>query len=496
MYRSVTLEPIRLIAAFAVAGALAGCAVGPEFRRPEPPASSSNLSETQPLQSVASQGPGGNPQRLDAEMAIPAQWWSLFRSPVLDRLVRSALEQSPTLAQARARLARAREAVNAETGATRYPAVDANLSAKRQKVDPAAFGVNVPVKPAPFTLYNASVSVSYALDLFGGNRRALEGLAAKVDYQRFELEAARQTLAANVVGAAIREAALQAQIATLQELLAAQSRQLDIMGERFRLGAIAAVDLRNQSLLLEQTRASLPPLEKQLVQVSNQLAVYLGREPAQGKVDSLELSTLHLPEELPLSLPSALARQRPDIRAAEALWHAASAEVGVATANMYPQIILSGSVGSQRTSLGDLWSGVNVWNIGGNLMQPVFRGGELQARKRAALAAYDEAGAAYRQTVLQGLQQVADTLYALDADARALKARADAAHHARLVYETVQQQYQLGGVSHLVLLDAQRQQLQAEFQRIQSQADRYADTAALLHALGGGWWNGASEGGI
>lgn len=491
MYRSARKEPLRTIAVLAVAGALAGCAVGPEFRRPEPPAASSYLSDAQPVRTVAAQGPGGASQRFNSELAIPAQWWTLFRSPPLDRLVRGALAQSPTLAQARARLTRAQEAVNAQTGATRYPAIDATLSANRQKVNPTAFGVNPGVTPAPFTLYNASVSVSYALDLFGGNSRALEGLAAKVDYQRFELEAARQTLAANVVSAAIRQAALHARISKSRELLAAQSRQLSIIKERHRLGGVAELELRNQSLLLEQTRASLPPLEKQLVQVNHQLAVYLGREPSEA-IDAIELDSLHLPEELPLSLPSALARQRPDIRAAEALWYEASANIGVATANLYPRITLSGNVGSQRTSLGDLWSGVNVWSIGGNLLQPVFRGGELQARKRSALAAYDEAAAGYRQTVLQGLQEVADVLGALDADAKTLKAQADAAEQARVAHRIVQRQYQLGGVSHLALLDTQRQLLQAEIARLQGQADRYADSAALLHALGGGWWSAAS----
>ena len=486
-------EPFRTIAALAVAGALAGCSVGPDFRRPEPPASSSYLSETPPVKSVAAQGPGGNPQHLNPGMTVPAQWWTLFRSEPLDRLVRSALMQSPTLAQAQARLIQAQETLNARTGATRYPTVDAKLSATRQELNTAALGVaNIP-SPGPFTLYNASLSVSYALDLFGGNRRALEGLAAKVDFQQYQLEAARQTLAANVVSAAIRQASLQAQIDKLRDMLAAQGQQLAIVEERYKLGGVAALDLHNQSLLLEQTRASLPPLEKQMAQVNNQLAVYLGREPAEAKVDRFELDSLHLPQELPLSLPSALARQRPDIRAAEALWHEASADVGVASANLYPQITLSGSLGSQRTSLGDLFNSANVWSIAGNLMQPVFRGGELQARKRSAVAAYDEAAAAYRQTVLQGLQEVADTLYALDADARTLKARTDAVEHARVAYEITQQQYRLGGISHLAQLDAQRQLLQAEFNRVQSQADRYADSAALLHALGGGWWNSGPD---
>jgi len=231
----------------------------------------------------------------------------------------------------------------------------------------------------------------------------------------------------------------------------------------------------------------LPPLGRQLAQVTHQLAVYVGREPAESAIDEFDLDALHLPEEVPLSLPSSLARKRPDIRAAEALWHQACANVGVATADLFPKITVSGSLGSQRTDSGELLNGVNVWSIAGNLMQPVFRGGELRARKRSAVAAYDEAAAVYRQTVLQGLQEVADTLSALDMDARTLQARADAAGHARVGYGIARQQYLLGGISHLALLDAQRQLLQSEFDRVQAQADRYADTAALLHALGGGW---------
>ena len=331
------------------------------------------------------------------------------------------------------------------------------------------------------------MSASYTLDLFGGNRRALEGLKAKVDYQDFELEAAKQTLAANVVNAAIQQASLRARIAIAQGLMDAQGQQLAITEERHKAGGVSLLDVQNQSILLDQTTATLPPLKKQLAQVNHQLAIYLGMEPAEAKIDGFDLNDLHLPEELPLSLPSSLARQRPDIRAAEALWHQASANVGVAAANLFPQITLNGSFGSQRVDSGELLSGINIWSVAGKIMQPIFHGGELRARERLAVAAYDEAAAAYKQIVLKGLQEVADTLYAIDADARTLKARTDTTNHARSGYEIAQRQYQLGGISHLALLDAQRQLLQTEMDRTQAQADRYADTATLLYALGGGW---------
>jgi NodT family efflux transporter outer membrane factor (OMF) lipoprotein len=477
----------RVFASVVLVGMLAGCAAGPDFRRPEPRAASTYLPGAQPSGTVAATGPGGAKQRFYTGSDIPSEWWSLFRSESLDRRIRTALEENPTLAQARARLVRAREDLNARAGATRYPAVDAGISAARRKVNPASLGVlNVP-EPGPFTLYNASISVSYALDLFGGNRRALEGLGAKVDYRKFELEAARRTLAANVVSASIRQASLRARIGIVRDLLEAQGRQFAITEDRYKAGGVSALDVRNQNVLLDQTRALLPPLERELARATHQLAVYMGREPADAPIDAFDLDALHLPEEVPLLLPSSLARKRPDIRAAEALWHQASANVGVATADLFPKITLSGSLGSQRTDSGDLLNGVNVWSIAGNLMQPVFRGGELRARRRSAVAAYDEAAAAYRQTVLQGLQEVADALSALDMDARTLQARADAAEHSRAGYEIARKQYLLGGISLLALLDSQRHLKQSEFDRVQAQADRFADTAALLHALGGGW---------
>ena len=477
----------RVLVAAVLVGLLAGCAVGPDFRRPEPPAASTYLPGAQPSETVAATGPGGAKQRFEPGTEIPSEWWSLFRSEDLDRRIRIALEENPTLAQVRARLVQAREDLNARAGATQFPAVDAGMSATRQKLNPAALGVPNVKEVGPFTLYNASISVSYALDLFGGNRRALEGLGAKVDYRKFELEAARRTLAANVVNAALRQASLRARIGIVRDLLEAQGRQIAITEDRYKAGGVSALDVRNQNMLLDQTRALLPPLEGQLAQVTHQLAVYEGREPSEAAIDAFDLDALHLPEEVPLSLPSSLARKRPDIRAAEALWHQASANVGVATADLFPKITVRGSLGSQRTDAGELLNGVNVWSIAGNLMQPVFRGGELRARKRSAVAAYDEAAAMYRQVVLQGLQEVADALSALDSDARTLQARAAAAEHARAGYGIARQQYLLGGISHLALLDAQRQLLQSEFDRVQAQADRYADTAALLHALGGGW---------
>ncbi|MFM0279133.1 efflux transporter outer membrane subunit [Paraburkholderia sediminicola] len=467
--------------------ALCGCAVGPDFQPPAAPDTQTYTHEAQPAVTVAASGVAGSSQTfVAAEHATPT-WWKQFQSDALNRIVELALQQSPTLTQARTKLIEARENYNAQFGATAFPAVDATVSGVRQRVDIAAFGIpNVP-NQGPFTLYNASVSVSYALDIFGGNRRALEALMAQVDYQSFEFEAARLSLAGNVVSTVVRRASLKQQIALTQRLADTQAQQLKITEGRFAAGGVSQLDVRSQRTLLAQTRASLPPLATQLAQADHQLAILLGMPPSKADFADLTLESLHLPDTLPLTLPSTLARERPDIRASETLLHQASANVGVATANLYPQFSISAGIGSERTNIQDVVSGLNIWNFGLNLTQPIFRGGELRAKKRSAQAAYDAALADYQQTVLQALQQVADTLTALQNDAHELQARDDAAQQAQASLDIAQAQYAAGGVSQFGLLDTQRQVLQTALDRTRAQADRFADTAALFQSLGGGW---------
>jgi NodT family efflux transporter outer membrane factor (OMF) lipoprotein len=341
-----------------------------------------------------------------------------------------------------------------------------------------------------FNLYNASVNVSYTLDIFGGERRQLEGLLAQVDYQWFQLEAAYLALTANIVTAAVREASLRFQIQATREIIAALETQLDVVERRFELGAVSRSDVLAQRTTLAQFRATLPPLEKQLAQVRNQLSVYVGRFPSEAQLPEFALDHLELPRELPVSLPSALVRQRPDIRASEALFHQASAQIGVATANLYPQITLTGAFGSETTRFHDLFgSGTAVWSLAASLLQPIFHGGELTAKRRAAIAAYDQAAALYRESVLEAFQNVADALRALEVDARTLQAQADAAAVAHEALDLTSRQFQLGAVSYLSLLNAQQQDIQARITLVQAQAARYSDTAALFQALGGGWWN-------
>jgi len=485
------LSDLRVFVLAAIAGAvLAGCAVGPDFHTPEAPAATAYTASAMPPETAASPGPGGTAQRLVPEQEIPAQWWTLFHSTALDQLVRQALADNPTLTAAQATLRQSQESLRALVGSALFPSVDANASISRQKISGAAFG-QPESQFSPFTLYNASVSVSYALDLFGGARRELEALQSQVDFQRFQLEGAYLTLTSNVVTTAVKEASLRAQIRATLEIVAALEKQLDLVERQFQLGGVARSDVLTQRVQLAQTRATLPPLEKELALTRHQLAVLAGRLPGEAAaLPEFDLDGLELPQQLPVSLPSSLVRQRPDVRASESLLHAASAQVGVATANLYPRLTLSGSYGSEAVKPGSLFSGgTEVWSLGAGLLQPLFHGGELSAKRRAAVAAYDQAAAQYRATVLLAFQNVADVLRALEADARALQAQADAEAAAHDTLDLTQKQFQLGAVSYLLLLNAERQYQQSRISLVQAQAVRFADTAALFQALGGGWWN-------
>ena len=466
---------------------LAGCMVGPDFQRPDAPPATRYTEQPLPQETVSAPATGGAAQRFVAGGNLPEQWWSLYRSEPLDRLIRDALADSPTLAAARATLRQAQENLTAQTGALLYPGVDASASATRQKISNASFGQSgtTPI----FNLYNASVNVSYMLDVFGGNRRQLESLAALVDYQNYQLEGAHLALTANIVTAAIREAALRAQIESTREILAAEQDQVRRVERQYELGGVGRLELVAQRAQAAQTEATLPPLESALAQTRHLLAVLTGRLPSEVTVPEFTLETLHLPEEVPVSLPSELVRQRPDIRASEALLHQASAQIGVATANLYPQITLTGSFGAQSNQLHNLFAGPSLWSIGAGLLQPLFHGGQLEAERRAAIAAYEAAQAQYQETVLQGFRNVADALRALEEDARTVKAQSEAEALARDRLELTRKQYQLGGTSYLALLDAQRQYNLAHFGLVLTQGTRYADTAALFQALGGGWWN-------
>jgi NodT family efflux transporter outer membrane factor (OMF) lipoprotein len=483
------------IAVTAAVTALAGCAVGPDFRTPAAPVTTTYSATPFPAETVATSGVGGEAQRFVSGQDIPAQWWVLFHSQALDQVIRQALRESPTIEAAAARLRQAEENLRARKGTAYYPSFDGKVSVNRSEISGASFGESG--SSFAFTLYDASVGVSYVLDLFGGSRRELESLGAQVGYERFQMEGAHLVLAANIVTTAVKEASLRASIVTTQALLTLQEEQLGLVDEQVRLGAASIADLLAQRAQLAQLRATLPPLEKELEQTRNQLAVLAGRFPGDGGLPVFTLDELGLPQELPVSIPSALVRQRPDIRAAEALLHAASADVGVATANLYPRITLTGNLGTEASKVEQLFSpGTAVWGLGAGLLQPIFHGGELTAKRRAAIAAFDTAAAQYRETVLQAFQNVADVLHALDKDAATLRAQVEAEDAARENLEVAQVQFQLGAVSFLTLLTAERQYEEARLAVAPARAARFADTAALFQALGGGWWNQAAGEGV
>jgi NodT family efflux transporter outer membrane factor (OMF) lipoprotein len=462
---------------------LAGCTVGPDFRRPEPPAVQDYTATALPSQTASTPSALGGAQRFVAQAPIDDAWWRQFGSPKLNALIERALQSSPSLAAAQATLHQAEQTYAAQAGSTLLPQANGQLGVQRQRMTPAVQGQTGPERT--FTLYNASVGVSYNLDLFGGNRRALEALAAQTDFQRFQLEGARLALAANVVTAAIAEAQLAAQIAATEEILAAQTEQLELTRRRLELGNATELDVVSLQTQVEQTRAGIVPLRNRLEQTNHLLAILIGEPPAAATIPSLTLADFKLPTDLPVQVPSELARRRPDIRASEALLHVASAQYGVAVSRLYPQLTLTGNVGSEALTSTALF-GPNslVWGLAGQLAQPLFNAG-LRPAARAAEAGFDAAAANYRQTVLQALRNVADVLRALDNDALALQAEAAADASAQRSLDLVKQQYRLGVATYLQLLIAQQQAQQTRIGLIAAQAQRLADTAALYVAMGG-----------
>ncbi len=474
-------------------GALAGCAVGPDFHRPEAPKTSGYTPE--PLANPAGGGevPGGGPQRFVQGMDIPAQWWHLFGSEPLNSLVERSLKANPNVQAAQAALRVAQETYLAQRGAL-LPSAEASFSPTRQRVadalsSPLNSGANV------FSLHTAQLSIAYAPDVFGGIRRQIESAQALAESQRFQLEAARLSLSSNVVAAAVQEAALRAQVEATEAIVKIESEQVGLMQKQLELGAIAESNVVAQRTVVAQTRATLAPLRKQLAQQRDLLTALAGELPANEISEKFELASLKLPGELPVSLPSKLVEQRPDVRAAEAQLHSAEAQVGVATANLLPQFTINANIGSVATTLGSLFTGGSgFWSLAGNVTQPIFEGGALIHRKRAAEAAYDQAAAQYRATVIGAFQNVADSLRALQQDGEALQAALEAKTLAEDSLGIARKQVEIGDISYLALLTSEQAYQQAVITLVQAQANRYADTAALFQALGGGWWNAqASE---
>jgi NodT family efflux transporter outer membrane factor (OMF) lipoprotein len=478
----------KIIFAAAPLALAAACAVGPDFSRPAAPVGG-YAREPLAAETVSTNVAGGEAQRFVQGLDIPGQWWTLFRSKPLDELIEQALKANPDLQAAQAALRVAREDVLAQQGAY-YPSIAANFSPSRQKEATGSVASTAISGAAIFNLYTAQVSVSYVPDVFGLNRRTVESLEAQAEAQRFQLEATYLTLTSNVVAAAVQEASLRGQIAATQEIIDIEIQLLDLLRRQNALGQIAEADVVAQQATLAQAQATLPPLQKQLALERDLLTALLGRLPSEEPGERFELASLHLPQDLPVSLPAQLVEQRPDVRAAEAAWHAASAQIGVAVANRLPNITLSAAGGSTATEIGRLFTpGNGFWSLAASLTQPIFEGGTLLHKERAARAAYDQAAAQYRSTVVTAFQNVADALRALQFDATALQAAAAAERAAAESLAIARRQLQLGAISYVALLSAENAYQQARLALVQAQANRFADTAALFQALGGGWWN-------
>lgn len=463
---------------------VAGCAAGPNFQRPALPAGAA-------FANVPSGQPGI--QVMVSAADIPADWWTLFHSAALDALVRRAIAANPDLAAARAALRQSRELAKADRGAY-LPVAGLDASTTRAR-NPGVLASPLQSNSDLYTLHTAQVNVGYTLDLFGGIRRQAESSAASAEAQRFQTEAAYLTLSSNVVVAAITEASLRDQIAVTEKSIAAQTQILDILRGRLRLGDVARADVAAHQTLLAETEQSLPPLQKQLAQQRDLIAALAGAMP-DSEQPRVDLATLSLPRNLPLSLPAALVDQRPDVRVAEANLHAAAAQVGVAIAARLPTITLGGSVGGSSTTFATLLAPENVlWNVVGGLTAPLFDGGTLRHHQHAAEAAYDQAKAQYRGAVLIAFQNVSDTLAAISADTEGFHAAERAERAAADSLVIARGQVRFGAVAPLQALIAEQAYWQTSLTLGQARAARYADTAALFQALGGGWWNRGNSAG-
>lgn len=469
---------------------LAGCAAGPDFKKPAAPAVSGYadhpLSQTEATQGVS----GGEAQRFVSGADISGDWWTLFHSKPLNELIDQALTNNHDLKAAQAALSQARETALAARGAF-YPQVSAGYSASRQRQSEA-------LAPTPdnnafqYSLFTPQVSVAYTLDVFGLTRRTVEAAKAQAEAARFQMIAAHLTLTSNVAAAAIQDAALDAQVDATRRLIDIDTKMLDTLRYQASKGYASGLDVAAQESQLAQVAATLPPLLKQSAQQHDLIAVLAGRYPNQTPAEKFDLTSLTLPADLPVSLPSALVAQRPDVLQAEANLHAASAQVGVAAANRLPNIQLTAGAGATSLVFNQAFGpGTSFWALGADLTAPIFEGGTLLHQERAAKAAYVQAAEQYRSTVLGAFQNVADTLSAIEQDAAGLKAAAAAERAAKVTLELSQRQYQDGYANYLSLLSAEQAYQQARISLVQAQASRYADTVALYQALGGGWWRRA-----
>lgn len=489
---------------------LTGCALGPDFARPSPPPAQGYL--THPLgTAVAGRDPLGQTQHLDIKQTVPRDWWTVFHSQALNELIELAFKNNPSITAAQAALHQAQAQTVAQEGFF-FPTMGVNYMPTRNKLagnmggnSPGIQGNGQLIQtysnpvgpiyngPAYYNFHTAMLTVGYTPDIFGNNRRQVESLKAQEDQQRFQLEATYITLASNVIAAALQEASLRAQMEAIHTIITATHQTLTIVQHQQQLGYASALDVANQQTTLAQAEQLLPPLQKSLEQTRDMLRALVGVAPDHELPQTFRLADLQLPANLPLSLPSQLVDQRPDIRMAEENLHNASAQVGVALSNRLPQFTLTGLIGGEAGTFNQMFhAGAGFFNIIGDVSQTIFDGGTLSAREKAAREALKEAQAQYRSTVISAFQNVADTLHAIDQDAQTLQAADNSAQAAEHAYQLTQQQHQVGYTTLQAELTAQVNWQQTQLTRIQAQVARLGDSAALYQALGGGWWHSMS----
>lgn len=486
---------------------LAGCAVGPDFKRPEAPEKADYAPAPLPMQSVAAPVHGGEVQHLNLGDEVPFEWWTLFKSPALNSLVEKAFKANPSLPAAQAALRQAQEQVYAQQGAF-FPTLGSGYSFERQELA-GNMGGNAPGyqgngtnittnqqstapynQPAFFNTHTSQMTLSFVPDVFGGNIRAVESLNAQAQVQRFALQGTYVTLASNVVAAAIAEASLRAQIDAAQKIIGYNAKMLEIVKEQFKSGYAMRMDVAAQESALAQAKQALPPLEKQFEQNRDLIRSLVGHLPNEDVDETFDLTSLELPQNLPVSLPSKIIDQRPDVRASEELLRSANANVGIAIANRLPQFSISGSQGGVASQFAQMYAtGGPFWDIIGSFTQVIFDGNTLLHKQRAADQAVLQAAAQYRSTVLAAYQNVADTLHAIVSDASALSAAVEAERAAKITLDLTETQLKNGYIPPLTLFAAQQAYQQALLGLVQAQTARFTDTALLFDALGGGWWN-------
>jgi NodT family efflux transporter outer membrane factor (OMF) lipoprotein len=471
---------MRVVAA-AVCWVVAGCAVGPDFKRPAAPGASGYTAEPLTM--------GGRAQRFVPGQDIPGDWWTLFHSPGLNALVERALKANPSLEAAQAALRQAQENRLAQVGAY-LPTASVGFQAQANKTPLAALSSASSTGSAYYSLYTGQVSVGFVPDVFGLNRRTVESLDALAENQRYQLEATYLSLTSNLAAAAVQEALLRAQIDATQKIITIDRASVALLEKQLGLGSVAQQDVLTQQAALAAAEATLPPLQKQLAQQRDLLAALTGQLPDAPLAETFELGSIQAPAALPVSLPSALVRQRPDILAAEEMLRSENATIGIAIANRLPQFNLTALLGSSPAQIGNLFGpGTGFYTLAAGVTQPVFEGFSLLHRQRAAEAAVAAAAAQYRQTVITAFQNVADTLRALQVDEDAIRTAETAERTAQSSLDIAQAQLRLGAVNNLVLLTAQQAYFQALLNTVQARAGRLSDTVALYQALGGGWWH-------